>query len=84
MGYALTALQDKLGMTREMLFISTKAGFLQDEVKSQVCHLAHHAFVHHDAHQAVCVVRTTYMQLGYLLGLTRPAMLQTAKQLLGR
>lgn len=57
-GYALTALQDKLGLTRDMLFISTKAGFLQDEVKSQVCQLAHHAFVHCVAHQAFSVVST--------------------------
>ncbi|DBB14762.1 TPA: hypothetical protein ACH3X3_004374 [Trebouxia sp. C0006] len=35
-GYALTALHDQLGLTREMLFISTKAGFLQDEVKNQL------------------------------------------------
>lgn len=37
-GYALTALHEQLGLTREMLFISTKAGFLQDEVKHQVKH----------------------------------------------
>ena len=37
-GYALAALRDQLGLTREMLFISTKAGFLQDEVKNQVGH----------------------------------------------
>ena len=37
-GYALAALRHKLGLTREMLFISTKAGFLQDEVKHQVSH----------------------------------------------
>ena len=43
-GFALTALQGKLGLTREMLFVSTKAGFLQDQVKSQVCHLTHKAF----------------------------------------
>lgn len=43
-GYALTALQGSLGLTREMLFISTKAGFLQDEVRSQVCHLTYDAF----------------------------------------
>lgn len=35
-GYALTALHEQLGLTREMLFISTKAGFLQDEVKYKV------------------------------------------------
>ncbi|KAA6425596.1 MAG: hypothetical protein FRX49_04493 [Trebouxia sp. A1-2] len=35
-GYALTALHEQLGLTREMLFISTKAGFLQDEVKHQL------------------------------------------------
>ena len=40
-GYALTALHDQLGLTREMLFISTKAGFLQDEVKNQVKHCWH-------------------------------------------
>ena len=40
-GYALTALHDQLGLTREMLFISTKAGFLQDEVKNQVKHCCH-------------------------------------------
>jgi aryl-alcohol dehydrogenase-like predicted oxidoreductase len=35
-GYATTALHEQLGLTREMLFISTKAGFLQDEVKNLV------------------------------------------------
>lgn len=40
-GYALTALHEQLGLTREMLFISTKAGFLQDEVKNQVKHCCH-------------------------------------------
>ncbi|DBB01812.1 TPA: hypothetical protein ACH3X1_000424 [Trebouxia sp. C0004] len=35
-GYALTGLHEQLGLTREMLFISTKAGFLQDEVKHQL------------------------------------------------
>lgn len=35
-GHALTALRHKLGLTREMLFISTKAGFLQDDVKHQL------------------------------------------------
>jgi aryl-alcohol dehydrogenase-like predicted oxidoreductase len=35
-GYAMTALHEQLGLTREMLFISTKAGFLQDEVKNLV------------------------------------------------
>ena len=35
-GYALTALHEQLGFTREMVFISTKAGFLQEDVKTQV------------------------------------------------
>ena len=75
-GYALNALQDKLGLTREMLFISTKAGFLQDEVKSQVCHLTHNAFfVVITIHARCC------MEQGCLLLLMSSAMLQMAKQI---
>lgn len=35
-GYALTALHEQLGLSREMLFISTKAGFLQGDTKQKV------------------------------------------------
>ena len=35
-GYALTALHEQLGFTREMLFISTKAGFLEEDLKEKV------------------------------------------------
>ena len=35
-GYALTALHEQLGLMREMLFVSTKAGFLQEDLKNQV------------------------------------------------
>ena len=35
-GYALDALRNLKGFTREMVFVSTKAGFLQDDIKQQV------------------------------------------------
>ena len=39
-GYALAALRNQPGLTREMLFISSKAGFLQDTVRERVNLLA--------------------------------------------
>ena len=76
-GYALTALQDKLGLLREMLFISTKAGFLQDEVKSQVCHLRHNA-----SSVLAIIFMHPLLELGCLLLFTSLAMPQMAKQIL--
>ena len=35
-GYALDALHSLKGFTREMVFVSTKAGFLQEDIKQQV------------------------------------------------
>lgn len=74
-GYALAALQDKLGLTREMLFISTKAGFLQDEVKHQVCHLAQNAFA-----VLTTLLMHCCLKLGCLLFLVWLAMLQMTQQ----
>lgn len=69
-GYALTALQEKLGLTREMLFISTKAGFLQDEVKRQVCHLMQNPFSVFTTTAVHC-----FLELGCLLFLKWPPVL---------